>query len=134
MIRLIKKINNKKGQALLEMALVLPIILLLIFGIIEFGRIYNAYLIINNASREGARHAAVGGSYDEIRSEINEITSTLGTVEITFTPSNENEREQGEDVVVMVRHSISLITPIIGPLISNSNTFDIDSSTTMRME
>lgn len=134
MILLKKRINNRKGQTLVEMALILPVLLLLIFGIIEFGRIFNAYLIVSNASREGAREAAVGSTYDDISNEINDITSTLGTVEVTFTPTNEDDRVQGESVVVTVKYPLPIITPIIGPMISDSNSLDIESSTTMRVE
>ncbi|MEQ8198647.1 MAG: TadE family protein, partial [Clostridiaceae bacterium] len=39
---------------MVETALVLPIIILIVFGIIEFGRILNTYIVLTNASREGA--------------------------------------------------------------------------------
>jgi hypothetical protein len=51
------------GQALTEFALILPILLLLIFGIIEFARAFQAYLSIVNAARFGVRYA-VTGEYD----------------------------------------------------------------------
>lgn len=55
--------KKKNGQGLLEFALVLPIILLLVFGIIEFARIFQAWLVISNAARFGVRYA-VTGEYD----------------------------------------------------------------------
>lgn len=59
--------NNRrqlsKGQSLLEFALVIPIFLLLLFGIFEFGRYLVAIITINTASREGARYGAgIGNS------------------------------------------------------------------------
>jgi len=49
---------DERGQSLVEMALVLPLLLLLVLGIIDFGRAFNNYIIITNAAREGARYAA----------------------------------------------------------------------------
>jgi Flp pilus assembly protein TadG len=47
---------------LVEFAFVLPILVLFVFGIVEFGRGYNARLELGSAVREGARAAAVGGT------------------------------------------------------------------------
>lgn len=129
-----RKLHNQKGQAMVEMALVLPLLLLLVFGIIEFGRIFNAYLVVNNASREGARYAAVGKAYSDITPEINNLTSTLGTVTVEFTPSNGDDREEGKSVQVKISHTLPLITPIVGPLISGDDELVIEASTTMRVE
>ncbi len=50
--------SNERGAALVEMALVLGLLLLLVMGIVDLGRAYNNYIIIINASREGARYAS----------------------------------------------------------------------------
>ncbi len=55
--------DRRRGQGLLEFALVLPILLLLIFGIIEFARAFQAWLVVSNAARFGVRYA-VTGEYD----------------------------------------------------------------------
>ncbi len=52
-----------RAQAILEFALALPLLLVLIFGIIEFGRLVQAWLAIQNAARFGLRYA-VTGEYD----------------------------------------------------------------------
>jgi Flp pilus assembly protein TadG len=46
------------GVALVEFALVMPVLILLLVGILDTGRAINAYVTISNASREGARYAA----------------------------------------------------------------------------
>lgn len=57
--------NRKtKGQSLVEFALILPILLLLILGIIEGARIIWAYITVQNAAREAARYAITGQPYD----------------------------------------------------------------------
>ena len=53
------RIRNRKGGAAIEAALLLPMTLLLIFGMIEFGLLLYNRQIITNASREGARAAIV---------------------------------------------------------------------------
>ena len=50
---------NQKGSAVLEMALILPLLLTFLFGIVEFSRILSAKQVITNAAREGARAGAV---------------------------------------------------------------------------
>jgi len=50
-----KKANPPKGQGLIEFALLLPILVLIIFGVLELGRAFFAFIAISNAAREGAR-------------------------------------------------------------------------------
>ena len=49
-----------EGQGILEFALILPILLLLVFGIIEFARAFQAWLVLSNAARFGVRYAVTG--------------------------------------------------------------------------
>ena len=51
--------NRRRGQALVEFAMVLPLLLLLLMGLIEFGRAWNLHQVVTDASREGARHAVL---------------------------------------------------------------------------
>jgi Flp pilus assembly protein TadG len=48
---------NRRGAATVETALVLPIVLLFLFGIFEYGRYFMTMQLLNNAAREGARYA-----------------------------------------------------------------------------
>lgn len=54
-----KFINNQKGVALVEFGLILPLLILLLFGIVEFGLLLFNKQVITNASREGARAGIV---------------------------------------------------------------------------
>lgn len=56
--------RRRIGQGLLEFALVLPIFLLLLYGVVEFGRYLSAIITINTASREAARYASGVGNND----------------------------------------------------------------------
>jgi len=51
--------RNVSGQALVEFALVVPIFLLLLLGVVEFARAWNLYEVLTDAGREGARRAVV---------------------------------------------------------------------------
>lgn len=52
--------RRRRGQALAEFALTLPILLLMLFGIIEFARIFQAWVTLQNAARTAARYAITG--------------------------------------------------------------------------
>lgn len=58
-----------KGQTLVEFALTLPILLLLIFGTIEFGRAFQAWITLENAAREAARYTTTG-QYDSSKYDL----------------------------------------------------------------
>jgi hypothetical protein len=52
--------KRRKGQTLAEFAITLPIVLIMMFGIIEFGRIFQAWVTLQNAARAAARYASTG--------------------------------------------------------------------------
>lgn len=54
--------KNERGQALVEFAILLPVLLFLVVGIIEFSRAWNAHQVLTDAAREGARNAVVANS------------------------------------------------------------------------
>jgi Flp pilus assembly protein TadG len=54
-----RALGNTRGQALVEAALVMPILLLLLVGIMEFGRAWNIHQVVTDAARQGARKAAI---------------------------------------------------------------------------
>ena len=56
--------TSERGQALLEVALTLPLLLLVAVGIFEFGRAYQTWQVLTNAAREGARLAVLPGIND----------------------------------------------------------------------
>jgi|GEM_PF-2707725 len=52
--------DREKGQGMAELALALPILLMVVFGMIEMARLVQTYLAVQHAAREGARYAVVG--------------------------------------------------------------------------
>lgn len=51
--------QKERGAVAVEMAIILPLLLLILIGIIEFGRVLNVQVSLTQAAREGARHAAI---------------------------------------------------------------------------
>ena len=59
--RLLRRSTSERGAAAVEFALVLPVLMLLVFGIIEFGFIFNRWVTVTHAAREGVRVYALTG-------------------------------------------------------------------------
>ena len=62
MTRVVGTGRRERGQSLVEFALVLPVLLLFIFGIVDAGRLIYTYNTVSNAARDGARVAIVNQS------------------------------------------------------------------------
>jgi Flp pilus assembly protein TadG len=81
-----KRLRSEKGAALLEAAITVPIILLISVGIFEFGRAYQTWQVLTNASREGARLAVIDGSTDaQVRTTVNNYLTSGGLVALSST-------------------------------------------------
>ena len=65
MASLLRRARGHKGAALIEVALTLPLLLLVSVGIFEFGRAYQTWQVLTNAAREGARVAVLPDSTDD---------------------------------------------------------------------
>ena len=124
--------GSELGQSLVEFAMVVPLLLLIVFAIIDFGRILQGHVSLTNAVREGARVGAVNKP-DEIEERVLTAASGLSpTVSITTAS------ESGDPVIVSATATVQLITPL-GNLISMfgggmSNSFTISVSANMRRE
>ncbi len=66
-----KRMTNERGAALLETAITLPLILFICVGVFEFGRAFQTWQVITNASREGARKAVINGNNaDQVKAAV----------------------------------------------------------------
>lgn len=78
----------ERGAELIEFALVLPLLLLVLFGIIDFGLMFQRYHVVTNAAREGARVAVLPGYSDEdIETRVNQFLSAAGLTETATVPA-----------------------------------------------
>lgn len=126
-----KWFKNEKGQSFVEFALILPVLLIIVMGIFEFGLMFNAYITISNASREGARLGSLGGTDIEVTQRVETTASHLNSANmtVTITPSS---RSRGDMLTVLVEYDYSLITPVISNILSPL--VDLEASTAMRVE
>jgi Flp pilus assembly protein TadG len=125
--------REQHGQALVEMALVIPLFFLLLFGVIEMGRISYAYITVSNAARAGARIATIGGTDLEIQSAVLNAAPALNSSELTIkiTPT-QVYRQSGQGVSVQVAYPVRLMIPVISNVIPNPVV--VNSTLNMRLE
>lgn len=130
---MLKNLKNKKGQALVEFAIILPLLLLLIMGIVQFSMIINSYLSIQNAAREGARAGILGSSDIEIKNIIKAVSPSLeaSNLTVTITPT-ESSRKSGDTLTVKIDYNYPLIVPIISSIFNDVVTLSTHIS--MRIE
>jgi Flp pilus assembly protein TadG len=96
--------QRDRGAAAVEMAIVLPMLLLMIGGLIDFGRAYFTKIVITNAAREGARAAVVNADpYGRAAAAATGV-SIVTPVTVAYTPSATDcvSATSGTDVMVTV--------------------------------
>ena len=126
---------------MVELALVLPVFLVLLMGIVDFGLGLRNWITITNAAREGARYAAVSCVSAPNDSDVIDHTEDAASHledDVTVTVMN-CPGASGESVTVAVAHDYTLITPLGGllGLLGDSaipNSFSLSSSSDMRLE
>lgn len=70
--------NTERGQSLVEFALVLPLFLMLLLGVAEFGRAWMVRNVLTGAAREAARIVAVQGDSASAQARANELLASAG--------------------------------------------------------
>ena len=80
-----RRIRCEKGAELIEFALVFPLLLLVVFGIMDFGLLFQRYEAVTNAAREGARVAVLPGyAQADVKARVIQYLAAAG---LTATPS-----------------------------------------------
>ena len=128
--------KSEKGQAMVEFALILPVLFLIIGGIIDFGWIFHHQSIANNACREGARYASIHSGnpgYNDsitiniVKSYFNDFTES-DSVSVSLEPNNV--------ISVSVSYNVDILTPFT-PLIidrDGDGKYMVSAQTKMRKE
>ncbi len=102
--------RREGGQAIVEFALVAPIFLVLLLGIVDFGMGFKAWISITNAAREGARIGAVHATCSEVALRTVETSSDLLTLDDVTVVNCEGD--PGESVVVTAEYDYQYVTPL----------------------
>jgi Flp pilus assembly protein TadG len=124
-------IRSERGQSLTEFALALPILALLLFAVIQFGIVFNNYVTLTDATRAGARKAAVG------RQLANPQGTTVTAVRNSATDLNQSDLSvnvsstwaAGSDVSVTATYPYSI--SLLGMVVKSGR---ISSTTRERVE
>jgi Flp pilus assembly protein TadG len=133
--------HDERGQAVTEFAVILPILLLVLFAIFQFGVIFNNYIQVAAAAREGARTGAVSRTsttcstigttvYNSANHAAAGLSLTTSQVTTTMSPScSGSEMTAGGDITVTVSYPWSV--SLLGQVVASGN---LSSATTMRVE
>jgi Flp pilus assembly protein TadG len=124
------RISREEGVAAVEFAIILPVLCLILFGILEFGRVWSQYQVFEGAAREGARCAAVASTSDcNVQTEIKDaaapyVPDKSATVQIVgggSAPDGCTDADAGKDVQVSWNQPLQLDIPFWSSVTVNSN-------------
>ena len=137
--------RRERGSALVEAAVVMPFVLVLVLGLVDFGLMINRGTLANNATREAAREAMFGADEAAIEARVIEAASDLDPADLTVTVTcktpdgslcigdYDDEREPGGAVIVHTQYTYHYITPITN-LLGLGSTLELQSQIEMRLE
>jgi Flp pilus assembly protein TadG len=123
--------NSVRGAAAVELAVVLPLLLTLVFGIIEFGWVFMVRETLTNSSREGCRVAVLQGSTEQnIRDQVAASMGPTGLSTYTVQITRSSPGDPNETVKVLIPYAdVSLLGGYFGP-----TNFNLGAMTVMRKE
>jgi Flp pilus assembly protein TadG len=128
------KRRSESGVALIEFAFVLPILLVLAMGMLDFGRAFHTKSLLDQAAREGARVAVVTSpDVDIVEAHVNAVLASGGIVPTSITVDGPDAAHM---VTVTVNATFSFITPGVFALVGGDygNTIPMSGQTVMRFE
>jgi len=116
--------SRRRGQSMVETALVLPVIVLLLTGMVDFGRAFYHNVVLASAVREGARIASDSkASTSDITTAVSAAAPSGLLTCCTVTPSG--TRRSGDTVVVTATYAMPLVAPgmsaLLSPILTSGN-------------
>lgn len=116
--------EKEKGAALVEMAFLMPLLVMILFGIIEFGWTFSQFQDVRHGAREAARLAAVDTAADGTMA-----TKVCGLMEVstgqTITFDLSGGTEIGDIASVTVSAPLTELTNLFGAMLPNTLTSDV---------
>jgi Flp pilus assembly protein TadG len=125
----LRSMNRQEGTAAIEFAIVVTLLLMVVFGIITFGRVYNEYEVLTSAAREGARVAAVRGSASDAIAAVEDASAGYALSETPSVSTTCDDSTQGEPVKVGWTQAFDIDIPFLP-----SMTQDVTIQGTFRCE
>ncbi len=127
--------RGEDGASAVEFALVLPILIILLAGIIQFGFLFFQWLEVTHAAREGARWASLRNTEADVRTRVIESAPGLNAARITMIMDPTNTASNvGKPVRVTVTYPTPIFTPLMGKAFGGGLTVTLRSSATQRIE
>lgn len=136
-------VKKRDGQNLVEFAIVVVLLLALLLGIVEFGRVWMTFQVVTNASREGARVAALPTGFSTTADVSTKVTDYMNSANLDPARANVTianvDGATGTDAVVTVQYTADLmfLGPVVRLLDSSSSlpgTVTLTGTATMRNE
>ena len=128
-----RRTRRSRGQAMVEFTLILPLLLLLILGIYQFGQTYADYIQVTNAARDGGRKALVSRSdasgVSDVITTAKNATWWLNKNQMAVSVSPGQPWTTGQNVTVTVTYPYSI--NLLGFVVASGT---LKSATTVRME
>ncbi len=112
-----KIFKSEKGASAVEFAIILPILVILIFGIFEFAIAFNNYITITHAAREGVRRAAVDLFNPDLKDYIKEMAFPLALIDEDIVIDWDSYPEEpliGDPVSVEITYNFGISIPLVG--------------------
>ncbi|MEF3122569.1 TadE family protein [Kocuria flava] len=108
-------VKSERGAAAVEFAMILPLLILIFFGIIEFGRAYNIQLGVTQAARETVRHMAIKGDWVAAQAHGRAASPSLqgAQMQLEVSPAS---CATGDTVTVVVKYPFDSLTGIAGDM------------------
>ena len=109
------KCDSERGAAAVEFAILLPLLLMLVLGTIEFGRAYNAQIILTNAARDGVRVMAINNDPTAAKTAAQKAAASVSSIPASNITLSTNTCSTGNQVTLTIKYTLSTITGIAGP-------------------
>lgn len=123
--------SGQRGVTTVETAIVLPVFILVLVGLIEFGIVLHTNIILQNASREGARFGAIGSSKTDIEQRVRDFAPELSKSLSVDVKNAQGPR--GTTLVVTTTYPVPLMTNMVRA-ITKTKDFTLSAETQMRLE
>ena len=110
----------EKGQSLLEFALIVPILLVILAGVLDLGRLYYAYVSVTDAAAEGASYAAIhpqANARAEVLQRAQEASGALVQIDPTMVQIDCPAIAAGAPITVTVSYSFTVATPLLNVIV-----------------
>ena len=127
--------RNRRAAAAVEFAIVAPVFLLMVFGMIEYGRMVMVYQVLTNASREGARAAVLdGATTSSVQTAVQSYMTAamISGATVTVAPNPPSNAEYGDPVTVTVSIDFNQVSWLPSPMYLGGKS--LSSATVMRRE